>query len=80
MDSRIHVQSPPIGTFHADDLQWAWKMHHSLMELPRIPSESVDNFVDGEGKRNIEFETSFWKRRTNDRPGPRTAWIKTVTY
>lgn len=80
MDSLIPVQSPPSGIFHADDLQWTWEVRCSLVEIARIPSERVDDFVDGEGRRNIDFETNFWKRRTNDKPGPNTDWIKIVTY
>lgn len=59
MDSRIFVQSKPTRTFHEDDLRWAWKMHHSFVKLARIPSGRVDDFMDGEGRKNIKFETSF---------------------
>lgn len=59
MDSLILVQSTTSGIFHVDDLQWTLEMGNSFVKTARIPSERVDDFVDREGRNNIDFETNF---------------------
>jgi hypothetical protein len=50
------------------------------LELACILDDRVEDFVDGEGRRCIEFETSFSIRRSKANPGPNAAWVKTTTY
>ena len=81
MDSRIPILVPPDGLFNANALQWAWDYTgRTPVEIARIPEDRLDDFVDGEGRRTMEFETSFWIRRSNSNPGPKSAWVKTITY
>lgn len=52
-DPADDVQSPPTGMFSSKDLQWTRHFEAS------IPWGRLSDFVDGEGRRDNEFETSF---------------------
>ena len=73
-DPTIRVQDPPEGMFSSTDLEW------TANDMAYIHWSRRDNFVDGEGRRDILNETSFYIKNSDHKPTPGCSWLEKATY
>jgi len=60
----LPIQDPPVGLFSCDALLWTAGFAH-------IPWCRLQDFVDGEGRRDSEMDSSFFTRDRNAHPALR---------
>ena len=70
----VPIQDPPPGIFSSNELVWTAK------NVAHIPWARVQDFVDGEGRRDLELETSFWIRNSNRPSGPNANLMTKKVY
>jgi hypothetical protein len=73
-DPTIPVQAPPYGKFLSTNLDW------TANDVAYIPWTRLDDFVDGEGRRDKHCESSFYIKHSDHKPTAGCPWLEKATY